>query len=227
MASAWPLHTLGASSAKGDAAMIVLTDTVQTWGYSATVHYSHAPRAVVAQSNLALHSEFNVDLPLKPIFRSFGFFRTAVVDGSTVAVNGPSVVAVGVTELHFHLMTDNGASMSIVNQFDTTGTFTGPPQPAIRVRRVSFHRPVNGTTAFAHTTKVYAGGREISEHEAIDTATATLLSLGLDPAELTMKVTTDAAQVSRLQRLDPVTDELIDEDIDFRIGSQVPQSQGW
>ncbi|MDT5184619.1 MAG: hypothetical protein QOI29_2777, partial [Mycobacterium sp.] len=28
--------------------MIVLTDTVNTWGYSATVHYSHAPHTVIA-----------------------------------------------------------------------------------------------------------------------------------------------------------------------------------
>lgn len=197
--------------------MIVLTDTVQTWGHTATVHYSHAPRSVVAQSNLALHMEFNVDLPPKPIFRSFGFFRTAVVGGSTITVNGPSLVAVGVTELHFDLMTDNGASVSVVNQFDTSGTFSGPPLPAVSVRRISFHRPVNGTTAYAHTTKVYSGGRDISEHEAVETATATLKSLGLDPADLIMKVTTDADVVSRLQRLDPATNELVDEVTDPRI----------
>lgn len=197
--------------------MIVLTDTVKTWGHSATVHYSHAPRSVVAQSTLALHMEFNVDLPPKPIFRSFGFFRTAVVDGSTITLNGPSLVAAGVTELHFELMTDNGASVSVVNQFDTTGTFSGPPQDAINVRRVSFHG-TNGTTAFAHTTKVYAGGRDITEREAIETATATLKSLGLDATELIMKVTTDADRVSRLQRLDPATNELVDEVTDPRIG---------
>ncbi|WP_454790208.1 hypothetical protein [Mycolicibacterium lutetiense] len=197
--------------------MIVLTDTVKTWGHSATVHYSHAPRSVVTQSTLALHMEFNVDLPPKPIFRSFGFFRTAVVDGSTITLNGPSLVAAGVTELHFELMTDNGASVSVVNQFDTAGTFSGPPQEPINVRRVSFHR-TNGTTAFAHTTKVYAGGRDITEREAIETATATLKSLGLDATELIMKVTTDADRVSRLQRLDPATNELVDEVTDPRIG---------
>lgn len=197
--------------------MIVLTDNVKTWGHSATVHYSHAPRSVVAQSTLALHLEFNVDLPPKPIFRSYGFFRTAVVDGSTITLNGPSLVATGVTELHFELMTDNGASVSVVNQFDTTGTFSGPPQKPIDVRRVSFHR-TNGTTAFAHTTKVYTGGRDITEREAIETATATLKSLGLHATELIMKVTTDADHVSRLQRLDPATNELVDEVTDPRIG---------
>ncbi|MED5814587.1 hypothetical protein VST63_19695 [Mycolicibacterium sp. 050232] len=198
--------------------MIVLTDTVQTWGHTATVHYSHAPRAVVAQSSLALHSEFNVNLPPRPIFRSFGFFRTAVVDGTTVTVNGPSLVSAGVTELHFDLLTDNGASMAVINQFDTTGTFSGPPVPPVSVRRVSFHRPMNGTTAYAHTTKVYAGGRDISEHEAVETARATLISLGMDSANLIMKVTTDADLVSRLQRLDPSTNELVDQDTDLPIG---------
>lgn len=196
--------------------MIVLTDTVQTWGYSATVHYSHAARSVVAQSTLALHTEFNVDLGPKPIFRSYGLIRTAVVDGTTITVNGPSLVAAGLTELHVELITDNGGSVAVFNQFDTTGSYTGPPQEAISVRRVSFHRPSNGTTAYAHTTKVYAGGREISEHEAVETATAGLKVIGMDPADLIMKVTTDADRASRLQRLDPETDELVDELTDAR-----------
>ena len=194
--------------------MIVLTDTVQTWGYSATVHYSHAPHSVVAQSTLALHMEFNVDLGPNPLFRSYALFRTATVDGQTVTVNGPCLVAAGVTEMHFELITDNGASAAVVNQFDTTGSFAGPPKEAISVRKVSFHRPSNGTTAYAHTAKVYAGGRDISEHEAVETATATLKSLGLDPAELIMKVTTDAERASRLQRLDLETSELVDETTD-------------
>jgi hypothetical protein len=69
-----------------------------------------------------------------------------------------------------------------------------------------------------HTAKVYAGGRDISEHEAVETATAALKPLGLDPADLIMKVTTDADRASRLQRLDPETNELVDELTDPRIG---------
>jgi hypothetical protein len=198
--------------------MIVLADTVQTWGYSATVHYSHAARSVVAQSTLAAHMQFNVDLGPKPLFRSYGLFRTAVVDGQPVTVNGPCFVAAGVTEVLFELITDNGASVGVVNQFDTTGSFAGLPKEAISVRKVSFHRPSNGTTAYAHTTKVYAGGREISEHEAVETATAALKPLGLDPADLIMKVTTDADRTSRLQRLNLETNELVDELTDERIG---------
>jgi len=83
---------------------------------------------------------------------------------------------------------------------------------------VSFHRPSNGTTAYAHTAKVYAGGRDISEQEAVDTAIAGLAPLGLSPADLMMKVTTDEAQASRLQRLDLQSNELIDEETDPRIG---------
>jgi hypothetical protein len=83
---------------------------------------------------------------------------------------------------------------------------------------VSFHRPSNGTTAYAHTTKVYTGGRDVSEQEAVDTAVAGLRTLGLDPADLIMKVTTDAARAARLQRLDLQTHELVDEVTDARIG---------
>lgn len=188
--------------------MIVLTDTIQTWGYSATVHYSHPARSIVAQSALALHTEFNVDLGPKPIFRSYGLLRTAVVDGTTVTVNSPSLVAAGVTELHFELLTDNGGSVAVVNQFDTTGSYAGPPEEPISVRRVSFHRLANGTTAYAHTAKVYSGGRDISEHEAVETATAAVKSRALDPADLIMKVTTDADRAARLQRFDLQTNEL-------------------
>jgi hypothetical protein len=61
--------------------MIVLTDTVNTWGYSATVHYSHVPHSVVAQSTLALHMEFNANIGPNPVFRSYALFRNAVVGG--------------------------------------------------------------------------------------------------------------------------------------------------
>jgi hypothetical protein len=190
--------------------MIILTDAVNTWGYSATVHYSHAAHTVVAQSTLALHTEFNANIGPNPMFRSYALLRRAVVGGTTVTVNGPSLVAAGLTELHVELITDNGGAVAVVNQFDTTGAFTGPPQQPTSVRMVSFHRPANGTTAYAHTTKVYAGGRDISEQEAVDTALAGLRAHGLDPADLVMKVTTDAAKATP-QRLDLRTNELVDE----------------
>ena len=196
--------------------MIVLTDTVNTWGYSGTVHYSHAPHTVVVQSTLALHMEFNANLPPHPQFRSYALIRTAVVGGTTTTVNGPSLVTTGLTELHVELMSDNGAAVAVVNQFDTTGTFTGPPAGPASVRMISFHRPSNGTTAYAHTAKVYAGGRDISEQEAVDTAIAGLRPLGLNPADLVMKVTTDAARASRPQRLDLQTNQLVDEVTDAR-----------
>jgi hypothetical protein len=198
--------------------MIVLTDHVHTWGCSATVHYSHAPHSVVAQSTLALHLEFNSNLPPNPMFRSYAFFRNAVADGAAIVVNGPSFVATGVTEMHFELISDNGAAVAVVNQFDTTGSFTGPPKAATSVRTISFHRPSNGTTAYAHTTKVYAGGRDIPKDEAVATAIHGLTALGLDPADLIMKVTTDPARAERPQRLDLETNELVDEVTDPRIG---------
>ena len=198
--------------------MIVLTDHVHTWGCTATVHYSHAPHSVVAQSTLALHLEFNSNLPPHPMFRSYAFFQNVVVGGAPNVVNGPSFVAADVTEMHFQLISDNGAAAAVVNQFDTTGSFTGPPKEPTSVRMVSFHRPSNGTTAYVHTTKVYAGGRDIPEDEAVQTATAGLTALGLDPAGLIMKVTTDAAHLARPQRLDLEKNELVDEVTDPRIG---------
>jgi hypothetical protein len=198
--------------------MIVLTDHVHTWGCSATVHYSHAPHSVVAQATLALHLEFNSNLPLSPMFRSYAFFQNAVVDGAAIVVNGPSIVATGLTEMQFELISDNGAAVAVVNQFDTTGSFAGPPAAATSVRTVSFHRPSNGTTAYAHTTKVYAGGRDITKDEAVETAMHRLAALGLDPAHLIMKVTADAAHTARPQRLDLETNELVDEVTDPRIG---------
>jgi hypothetical protein len=49
-------------------------------------------------------------------------------------------------------------------------------------------------------------------------AIAGLTTLGLDPAELVMTVTSDVAWASRPQRLDLNTNELVDEVIDPRIG---------
>jgi hypothetical protein len=198
--------------------MIVITDHVHTWGCTATVHYSHAPHSVVAQSTLALHLEFNSNLPPHPMFRSYAFFQDVVVGGAATVVNGPSFAATDVTEMRFQLISDNGAGAAVVNQFDTTGTVTGPPKEPTIVRMVSFHRPSNGTTAYVHTTKLYAGGRDIPEGEAVQTAMQGLTSLGLNPADLIMKVTTDAAHLVRPQRLDLETNDLVDEVTDPRIG---------
>ncbi|MFZ2239065.1 MAG: hypothetical protein WAV90_05920 [Gordonia amarae] len=198
--------------------MIIYTDTVNTWGNSATVHYTHPARDVLAQTTLAMHLQFNSNLPPSPMFRSYAFIRSVVVDGAALTVNAPSLTAAGLTELTVELFAENGASAGVVNEFDATGAHLGPPIAAVTARRVSFHRPVNGTTAYAHTVKVYPGGRDVSEQEAIATALGMLPSLGLDPAALIMKVTTDPASVSRPQRLDLGTDELIDEPTDGVFG---------
>jgi hypothetical protein len=194
--------------------VIIYTDTVNTWGNSATVHYTHPACDVLAQTTLAMHLQFNSNLPPSPMFRSYAFIRSVVVDGAAITVNAPTLTAAGLTELTVELFTENGASAGVVNEFDTTGAHVGPPVAAATARRVSFHRRVNGTTAYAHTVRVYPGGRDVSEQEAIATALGILPSLGLDPAGLIMKVTTDPASVSRPQRLDLATDELLDESAD-------------
>ncbi|MCV7194029.1 hypothetical protein [Mycolicibacterium brumae] len=157
--------------------MIIYTDTVKTWA-TRPPRTTRTPSAtVLAQTSLAMHLQFNANLPPSPMFRSYGFIRTAVADGAPITVNGPWLAASGLSELTVELFTDNGASAALVNEFDTTGAHVG-------------------------------------EKEAIAAAVAKLPSLGLDAAELIMKMTTDPASASRPQRLDVANDALVDEPFD-------------
>jgi hypothetical protein len=47
----------------------------------------HPARSVVAQSALALHTEFNANVGPNPLYRSYGLLRTAVIGGTKVTVN--------------------------------------------------------------------------------------------------------------------------------------------
>ncbi|MCV7081573.1 hypothetical protein [Mycolicibacterium insubricum] len=193
--------------------MIIYTDTVNTWGNSATVHYTHPACDVLAQTTLAMHLQFNSNLPPSPMFRSYAFIRSVVVDGAAITVNAPTLTAAGLTELTVELFTENGASAGVVNEFDTTGAHVGPPVAAATARRVSFHRRVNGTTPTRTPSGcTRAAGTSVSRKRS--RRVGILPSLGLDPAGLIMKVTTDPASVSRPQRLDLATDELLDESAD-------------
>jgi hypothetical protein len=58
---------------------------------------------------------------------------------------------------------------------------------------VTFVLPANGTTKYQHIVKVFAGGRSVSEQEAIDTARSNANRLAVDLTGLQMKITTDAA----------------------------------
>ena len=134
-------------------------------------------------------------------------------------MNGPSLVAAGVTEVHFELITDNGGSVAVVNQFDTTGSFTGPAAKSPPVCGESrFTAPRTAQRPTPTPPRSMPAAVTSASMKPSRTATAALKSHGLDPADLIMKVTTDADLASRLQRLDLETNELVDELTDARIG---------
>jgi hypothetical protein len=182
--------------------LIILADQVIAGGFTATVHYSHAPRSVVLQAALSTRMDFTDIDPADPLVRAAAFFRRRVEDGAAVTTTSSIVAAAGLTEVHFELIADNCVAVAVVTESDTTGSFAGAPEEATDVRTVSFLRRVNGTTAYSHTVKVFPGGRPVGEQEAVDHATANAESFGLDLAELDIEVTADAV----------VRDELLDRD---------------
>lgn len=172
--------------------MIVLADRVFAAGHTATVHYTHAVRSVVMQATLSARADFTEVDGLDPLVRAVAFFPEVVTAGGAIVETPTSlVVADQVAEVHLELIAGNCAAVAVVTQSDTTGTVVGPPEAAIGTTAVSFQRPSNGTTAYRHTVKVYPGGRPVGEDEAVERATATARTIGLDPADLDMVVTTD------------------------------------
>ncbi len=194
--------------------MIPMTDRVFAAGYTATVHYSHASRSVVMQAMLSGRLDFNT--APKPFFRAVALFMKIVDGGNEIDLlappnyGPPNFSAAYLTEVHFELITDNCSGDAVVNQFDTSGSYVGMPEKVLDFRMVSFHHPENGITAYSHTVKVFAGGRAVSEEEAVREATAHAKDFGLDPAALIMKVTIDVDRGLRPQRLDTQTNELVD-----------------
>jgi DNA-binding protein len=74
---------------------------------------------------------------------------------------------------------------------------------------VAFILPINGTIKFKHIVKVFAGGRAVSEQEAVDVARSYAKRFSIDVTPLKMIVTTDVEHDARAQRMDVKTGEFI------------------
>jgi hypothetical protein len=101
----------------------------------------------------------------------------------------------GVTEVRAEMIAENCGVNAVVSQF-TAGATISPGDSidaASQTRSVIFILPANGTTKYQHIVKVFAGGRSVSEQEAVDTARSNASRFGLDLTALQMKITTDAA----------------------------------
>lgn len=193
--------------------MVQMSDQVSVWGYIETVHYTHPARAVVMQVMLSARSDFTD--PPGP-YAAVATFTRAIDGGNRIDLLAAPLFGAAtftgsqLTEMHLRVMGVNCGVRAVVNQLGTAGSGADAGAATFDFKRVSFHRPENGTTAYAHTVKVYAGGRAVSDDEAIDLATANAEHFGLDPTTLVMKLTTDVTRAARTQRLDLQSNELED-----------------
>ena len=163
-------------------------------------------------------------------FRRAAAFYTRIVDGGEDSdLTGaphfapPMFRAQDLTEAYLKLLADNCGARAVVIQLVPSGLPDGSlGEDTVDFKKVSFHRPENGTTAYSHTAKIYPGGRAVSDDEAVGFATANAKSFGLDPTTLTMKLTTDVRHAPRTQRLDPESNELVDLPVrELKIGGEV------
>ena len=76
---------------------------------------------------------------------------------------------------------------------------------AVHSRVVAFHFSGSDTIKYKHIVKVFAGGRAVSEQEAIDMARSNATLFFLDVDQLEMKVATNAEHAARAQRVDTRT----------------------
>src|SRR4026208_1746602 len=67
--------------APGEVTMILLADEIETWGYSSTVHYTHAPRSVVMQIYLAGRMDFTEIDRQQRIVRANALFTKIIARG--------------------------------------------------------------------------------------------------------------------------------------------------
>jgi hypothetical protein len=181
--------------------MILLSDEMRASGYTTTTHYTHPPRSVVMQIALSGRADFTQIAPSDPVLRAFAFFTGFIAAGVetdlTVApLYGASQFrANDLTEVRGQLLTENCGANAVVTQFNRFATMPANDSvdAAVQSRTVAFHDPVNDTIKYQHIVKVIAGGRVVSEQEAIDTARSNAALVSVDIAGLQMKITTDDA----------------------------------
>jgi hypothetical protein len=193
--------------------MILMSDEMRAWGYTTTTLYTHPPRSVVMQISLSGRADFTQTEPGDPVLRGFAFFSSFIAGGvRTDLMAAPLFGAAqfradNLTEVSAELIAENCGANAVVIQFNRLPTM--PPNDsvdaAVQSRTVAFLNPANGTIKYKHVVKVFAGGRAVSEQEAIDTAKSNAALFSVDIAGLEMKVTTDDENAALAQRIDVKT----------------------
>jgi hypothetical protein len=193
--------------------MILMTDEMRAWGYIATTLYTHPPRSVVMQISLSGRADFTKIDPSDPMLRGVGFFNSFIADGvKTDLMAAPLFGAAqfranNLTEVSAELIAENCGASAVVTQFNRLATMPSNDSvdAALQSRTVAFLNPANGTIKYKHIVKVFAGGRTVSEQEAIDTAKSNATRFSVNIAGLEMKVTTDDENAALAQRVDTKT----------------------
>jgi hypothetical protein len=178
--------------------MILMSEELQAWGNVVTAHYTHPPRSIVSQVHLSGRADFTQTTPGDPMFRGVAFFTGFTAGGvDTDLTAAPHYGASqfradGVTEVRAEMIAENCGVNAVVSQFNAGATISPVDSidAASQTRTVTFVLPANGTTKYQHIVKVFAGGRSVSEQEAVDTARSNASRLAVDLAGLQMKITT-------------------------------------
>jgi hypothetical protein len=193
--------------------MILLTDEMRAWGYTVTTLYTHLPRTVVMQISLNGRADFTQIDPGDRTLRGVAFFSSFIAGGvKTDLMAAPLFGATqfradNLTEVSGQLIAQNCGAGAVVTQFNRLATMPANDSvdAAVQSRTVAFVSPANGTIKYKHVVKVFAGGRAVSEQEAIATAKSNAALLSVDIAGLEMKITTDDANAALAQRVDTRT----------------------
>ena len=182
--------------------MILMGEELRAWGQSSPDRALYASAAFRRQPG---SSERQGRLHPDDAGRS-GFQRIAFFTGFTAGGAGTDLTAApyygasqfradGVTEVRAEMIAENCGVNAVVSQFNV-GATTSPGDSidaAFQTRTITFVLPANGTTQYQHIVKVFAGGRAVSEQEAVVTPRAAApADLAVDLTGLQMKITTDA-----------------------------------
>lgn len=195
--------------------MIRLSDEIGAWGHFTTVHYTHPSRSVVTQVSLANRGDFTQQQPETTLFGARAHFTGYVAGGVATdllqAPNRPRAQfhADGLTEVHGRLLAENCGAVAVISQFDTQPVGESYSAAAPSARTVAFIRTFNNTIRYKHVVKTFAGGRAVSETEAIHLARANAAKFGIDVNEFDMRVTVDDPIAPLAARLDAKTGAFI------------------
>jgi hypothetical protein len=180
--------------------MLLFAEQVNAWGNTTTVHFTHPPRNVMMQFVLAGRADFTEIPPSNPIIRAMALFRSVVTNGalfdmSGAPLNSPSLFSTNaVSEIKGELIANNCGARAIATQYQTSPT---APPPIFTTDAdtlvMAFHNPHNGVIKLKHIVKMFAGGRAVSETEALRDAQANAQRLHIDLSALQLKVTSDSA----------------------------------